>query len=915
MTYNQLRSTSFHLNLGAVEPFAYYTLPFPKQWREPLLDLFVAGKGNRRYEKVPIRSLNDAVALLAPDLIRAAQDNVYWNGEDWLYATEPVPIAAIARIVRAWINTGAKRIDPTKDDVQRLKRALELVQPGAPGWDVFEWKPGKMDLAAQATEVGANGTSKPDAPLFSLLPHILCKQLSAPGIEWQHGGGPIEFRRSITDAGADLVSWQPSNERLPFSYHLTLQVQTVPGRADPAVYADFGVRRWAYNPVKGVSSTSNTNAYLLRSHPLLDDTGRSRAFRRIGIRWYPGRGTVWNDRLAPILDHLNPRTGLPDPAELVADPRAFLKASTSDDCTVVVFGNGRGRHEVEPGLSVREKRDFFDWTSHILEPWVQPDEPLTRVFGPRAFATSPKIVKNTYARAASIERKKIRDTAKTDGTDPTPLLRALPSKFAPLVQAGLTTFLRNSKRGPHLCLDVHHFEDSPLTDLVTAAISSDLGPATQTSTGAVWNVGDGTVTLRAHRVRGQHADKVAIPVRASRTLIQDLLQKRAAEIEAALPTRAGQAGQLTASIVEVHNREFFKSRPLGDVKPVFRLAHANAGRITQFVNPPYTDDADHDRILRVWRDVLRQLGVLLVPAQIKVRNATVPDPLHYVAIWVVRVNRSSRRAVGRRVPIMVWLDSTGAQPPQMVSPYFEWTDYHDGLTQLAKTGRFDVEARTPQNREVVSTFITDRLRDITALRKDTLLLTDTGNLRPDWPYINNGNLSFDRLGDHSVIGTGLRHVRLRDDCDNLEVPHVWGIGNDEKDEWGLASGLWRMHGTRVFASTADKPVQAQKAMTTLSKVDGHTYTPRATGDETPAEVTRPPAPTAEVWNPRMVEMTVAALQPGDTPETWAGITHQLRWANIQYDDGTTLPMPLHLARLAEEYVLGTHIAEVPTADM
>lgn len=56
----------------------------------------------------------------------------------------------------------------------------------------------------------------------------------------------------------------------------------------------------------------------------------------------------------------------------------------------------------------------------------------------------------------------------------------------------------------------------------------------------------------------------------------------------------------------------------------------------------------------------------------------------------------------------------------------------------------------------------------------------------------------------------------------------------------------------------------------------------------------------------MVEMTVAALQPDDDPRAWAGVAHQRRWANTQYDDGTTLPMPLHLASLAEEYVLGTN---------
>jgi len=71
---------------------------------------------------------------------------------------------------------------------------------------------------------------------------------------------------------------------------------------------------------------------------------------------------------------------------------------------------------------------------------------------------------------------------------------------------------------------------------------------------------------------------------------------------------------------------------------------------------------------------------------------------------------------------------------------------------------------------------------------------------------------------------------------------------------------------------------------------------------------------AEVWNARMVEMTVAAIQPGDDPRAWAGVAHQLRWANLQYDDGTTLPMPLHLATLAEEYVLAPNTRTRGTED-
>ncbi|MEG3635201.1 pPIWI_RE module domain-containing protein [Micromonospora palythoicola] len=905
MTYNRLRSTGFHLNLDAIQPFPYHALRYPAAWRKPLLDLFRSSKQRNpdRYRQVPIRALNDAIALLAPDMIRPAVTNTDWNGEDWLYATSPIPTDGIARILRAWIHTLGRQTGQTAEDHRLLREALAAVQPGAPGWKDFTWEPRTINFAEEAAKSGLNGTAQPHNALFTLLPHVLVGELTAPDTAWPHGQGePIEFRRSVCDRGAEAVSWPPTSEELPFSYKATLQVQTVPGRPDPVVYANFGVRRWVYTQPK-LPSTSNTSVYLVRSHPLLDKTGRSRAFRCIGIRWRPHRGTDWSDRLHAVLDHLALRPELPDPADLAGNPRAHLNKSTRDDGIAIVFRNELGKHAVEPGLSVRERRELFDWTSGVLQQWVRPDEPFTRVFGLRAFATSPKIVKNAHERAAAQQKKQIRAAAKESGTDPTTALDALPGKFAPLVRAGLAKLVDRTRAEPTVTIEVHHWQDSTLPQLVEAAITRDLGPATTTASGPSWQVGAGTLRMTAHAVRGDHADKIDIPRQATAHTITSALLARATDIQGTLPPAAS---PIVASIIEVNHRDYFKQRPIGDVKPAFRLAHSNTGRVTQFAYPPTGEKADRERITRVWHDLLRQLGVQLVPPQVKIRNMPLPDRIYYLAIWVVRTNKTRRRSVGRRVPVMVYLDSTGEQRPQLISPYFDdWMDYHEGLTRLARDGRFDVEARTPENDYFVRNFIADRLRDVTALRRDTLLLTDTGNLRPDWPFIGNGKLVFDHLDDQAVAGTGLRHVRVRDACDNLEVPDVWGVGTEEKNDWGLSGGLWRMHGDRVFASTADKPAQAGQTLHGLSKADSYTFTPRPRDGEEAKEVTIPPAPAAEVWNARMVEMTVAAIQPGDDPRAWVGIAHQLRWANLQYDDGTTLPMPLHLAQLAEEYVLGT----------
>jgi hypothetical protein len=60
------------------------------------------------------------------------------------------------------------------------------------------------------------------------------------------------------------------------------------------------------------------------------------------------------------------------------------------------------------------------------------------------------------------------------------------------------------------------------------------------------------------------------------------------------------------------------------------------------------------------------------------------------------------------------------------------------------------------------------------------------------------------------------------------------------------------------------------------------------------------------WNPALIEITVLACHPqqGDVPEALALAVHHLRQAP-DYLDALSMPLPLHLASLAQHYVLPT----------
>lgn len=178
------------------------------------------------------------------------------------------------------------------------------------------------------------------------------------------------------------------------------------------------------------------------------------------------------------------------------------------------------------------------------------------------------------------------------------------------------------------------------------------------------------------------------------------------------------------------------------------------------------------------------------------------------------------------------------------------------------------------------------------------------------PVPGNGSLVKDILGFTvdgtqrlAAYGDDLRFVLIRDRNGREEVPQWYAPGGNN-DTSGFAAGLWAPVGAdednRVFASTADVPSNATRLPRGLLKLGPHPDWPNA--------------PSKTAWNPQYLELIVlgclsvkALAEAGrddvapDRSATWAAIAHQLRF----HDDYEPLsrPLPLHLAKLAEEYVL------------
>ena len=168
-----------------------------------------------------------------------------------------------------------------------------------------------------------------------------------------------------------------------------------------------------------------------------------------------------------------------------------------------------------------------------------------------------------------------------------------------------------------------------------------------------------------------------------------------------------------------------------------------------------------------------------------------------------------------------------------------------------------------------------------------------------WKWLTNGNITkdkvkfgFEKPRPIQDFNSNLRIVRIRD-SQGHETPE-WYAQNDG-DGNGFSEGIFKMS-NRVFASTYNTP-KTFKLNRSLSKASNWKKINRQK-----EEIINPPSPNYYYFNPGLVELTVACIQPDDNPSVWAGITHELRHLALHHDEPLRLPLPLHLAKLMEDYV-------------
>jgi hypothetical protein len=505
--------------------------------------------------------------------------------------------------------------------------------------------------------------------------------------------------------------------------------------------------------------------------------------------------------------------------------------------------------------------------------------------------------------------------------------------------------------------------DSSNPDAVAAAFD-DAKPATPVI--LRWESPELTLQLRCLPLAGGLADRLDLdPTARSKTQnFADVVKARRAALVNFLAADGADPGAPTLALVEIAHRSTFRPSRT-DPKFAIRLGCADAGVLTQFAVVPSAEKGVRThrnvahRVRSGWLDGLRQLGVRALPEH--TLGGNLPEQLRYAAVWMVKRRKDGPTRLPKHVPVAVLVTPLPhgeglARIQGWDDEAREWIPYPAFLLGLVKKAEIsllvepdedDVQAEpllavpnqrtdpatgaesgTAADATRLATWVTsaawhknlDEQRRETArflqrmlhsLRgQPTALITHSQNSRLHWPWLQDGRLVADLIKTGHAQPAGLdfdlRLIRVRGAA-GRETPQWWGTGSPDGIN-GLPAGLWTEPvelgaDQRVFYSTTEKAGTFKSSAVILDRLAPRVLTRGDRAGELTSDADVP------AWNPTMVEIAVLGchLEPdeeyhGDKPEAYALAMHQLRQAP-DYLDALALPLPLHLAGLAQAYVL------------
>jgi hypothetical protein len=862
---------------------------------------------NSNDTRLPISVLNKGVRLFVPDVTAILGDADKAGSRPWLYATvyehaqvEPANAKAMRHILSSWIRSALHK----KVSQERREELVRLIDER----DLL-WRYEQMDLTSW--EIAENKTARPylkGTPYnsFVLLPDVVATRIAAHTFSW--GPYSLTFHRAPRNpgrSGVELISWPPlrlEGDEWPSSVVLTLTLQTIPFQSYPELHCDIGIRRWVGKPTN-IPGRVETSIYLLDSVPWIEGTQQSHCFQVAPAAWeyipQNERGPngeeyrfTWSSDLAAMLNRLHPLTPLPDPQHIKENPQQYLRltqgrASQELAAAIVYRPSMTPFHEIGTGLMPRDRHEFAKQLATMLEPELVFTPAYQRLVGTQKHP-------NPFFPGSVTSKKK-------------PLSKSEEQERLCHLQAERRLAL--SRVAKQVILEIW-WQSTEIHQALRQAVHDLFGYPLDEENSFVWQTPEVTLIIRSQPLGplGSGLRGVSGNREVFYDQIREAITERVEQIMASPDVPP--ARERTLALVELDGAEKFKDN---DPKPAIKIGYGKRSRLVQCITPLPADiddllpfqqqqlrDALPERAESAVRDALRQCGVLGGLPRVQVHSPQkgqqkpaelhIPDPLHYLAVWMIKQYRkSSATHIATRLPVIVHMASNSYSAEVIAPGFRDWMTYPDAsLTLLNEQGH------SVQKPEEFHRFLRETLLRCLPAFGDTLLLCDAHNLRSQWwEWLQNEQIT-EKLPAFLERFPRLRIVRLRNAIQ--EIPEWYA--QEESKPYGFSEGVFAVgESGRVFACVQAKPATAKQSKE-VSKVASRTKVKR-TGER----VSEDPQPGSYAWNPSIVEATVSCANIGDALMS-AVVTNELRAQFASHTAAPTiLPLPLHLAAQLEEYVL------------
>ncbi|MDT0548219.1 pPIWI_RE module domain-containing protein [Streptomyces lonegramiae] len=891
----------------------------------------------------------------------------------WMYvpagSPDPLPGRTLGQLLDAWLRTlGPKEAERDPGFRSLLLGCSAELKRDLPTWQNVAG----VDLLGTTPTDG--GTAAPESRQFQLATDALARRILTLD-PYPFEGGELRFRalpRGPRDQGAELMS-QPLCRTIKrkewwFSIVLNISLHTTPFDPLPRLHLHWGVRRWATHPRADskrlhLSYREATTVYLRPKIPWLPGAPATERHALARLRRDHAADTftwVENDP-AGILHRLSVVGHFPDPGQLLSEPTAWIGEGPGVRAAVV-HSTRMGSHEVGPGLMPDQRAQLTEWAEKALPDGITRVPDLVRGRGRGTGAPAnrrPKPRGDAAKKAEELRAALARRTAlATVSSVPEP---GVERAELPVVEARLLwqtqEVLRHSIEAFAKVLGLDGdggMSATPTTDQAFDEARPGAPVILQ------WHTPELVLRLRCLPLVEGLGDRLIFKAEAKSkgARIADAVTERRRALRDWLRADGADSSRPGLTLVEIAHRRTFRPNET-DPKFAIRLGCADAGQLTQFVVTPSTDrqiknadNLDH-RAHSAWSDGLRQLGVRVLPRH--TLGGDLPDRLQYAALWMVKRRKDGPTRLPKHLPVAVlvsphpeiedvavvrgWDDDACAwipypdfllglvkkaeiDPSSYTEPAFSIPGQRDGTnTDIPRVTSKQWRTNLAQQRQETASFLQ---RMLYSLRGDpTVLVTHAQNSRLHWPWLQDGQVVRDLVKTgHAPAGRlddELRLVRVRGRA-GRETAQWWGLAEPGKPH-GQPAGFWaqivndrerRSPDGRIFYSTTERP----GSFAISPALDRIAMRVNASGNLTSQAGTG-------AWNPTLVEIAVLGCHPEngvedqqihkpDEPEALALAMHQLRQAP-DYAAALSLPLPLHLAGLAQAYVLPM-FAEEDVAD-